>query len=45
MSLFISLLRGPMRRSASVDVLSYASLGLPSLGPLATAAEQAQGRG
>ncbi len=30
------LLRAPSRRSASVSVLSYASLGLPSLGSLAT---------
>ena len=33
-------LRGPMRRLASVDVHLYASLGRPSLGPLATAMER-----
>jgi hypothetical protein len=30
-----------MRRLASVDVQEYASLGLPGLGPLATAEKQA----
>ena len=30
------LLRGPMPRSTSPNVLGYAALGLPSLGPLAT---------
>jgi hypothetical protein len=34
-----SLLRDPLRRSASLNVPEYASLGLPGLGPLATAAQ------
>ena len=37
---FSRLLRAPSRRSTSVSVLEHASLGLPSLGALATPAKQ-----
>ena len=40
-SLFTSLLRVSARRSASLNVLLYASVGLPSAETLATAGKQA----